>query len=215
MLNASGNELQKLPWDQLTSLSSLKALILNNNQLKAFPSTCVLPKSLDTLVLSHNQLEELPARMLRALPALTKLSISHNALRQIPNLSQCWALKEIRLAGNRIFTLSGIQDQLPLTIEIIDLGQNVIRDRRELDRLLVFRKLTALNIRGNATPEEDEEFLVRARRELPYLRVFNGRNLHGDKGGKSARPSREPATAPFRLKPERQNKNIKTVFELE
>ena len=208
MLNASFNELKDLPWEKILSLTQLKALILNNNQLVSFPSNATLPKSLDTLVLSHNEgLDQLPVAMLKKLTNLTKLSCSHAALHEIPNLSECWSLKEIRLASNKIFTLDSINKRLPLTVEIIDIGHNLIRDVKELDHLLAFKKLTSLNIRGNLTDEKDEEaFLKKASQQLPNLRIFNGRNLNPSK-------TKKRAHAEFRLKPERANKNTKITFD--
>lgn len=203
-MNASYNELSELPWDSLLELTSLKALILNNNNFTVFPPTAVLPKSLDTLVLSHNPLKELPKKMFRALPSLTKVSCSNAQLHNIPNLSLCPELKEVRLASNKLNSLTDIDRLLPLTIEIIDIGHNLIRKRSELQKLFAFKKLTSLNVRGNLTAEEDEEFFLSAQKELPLLRNFNGRSLQ---------PSKQKKTAEFRLKPERQNRNIKVKFE--
>lgn len=207
VLNASYNELSELPWDQLNELSSLKALILNNNNLVKFPLTAKLPQSLDTIVLSNNPLVELPAEMFKSLSYLTKLSSSHTQLHQIPDLSQCWDLKEIRLASNKINSLSGIDKLIPLTVEIIDIGHNLIRKRSELDRLFIFKKLTSLNIRGNLSDDTaDEDFLKVALKELPELRIFNGRNLTPSATGKNKKVE-------FRLKPERQNRNTKVTFD--
>lgn len=185
-------------------LSGLKALILNNNNFTLFPPTATLPKSLDTLVLSHNPLKELPKKLCRALPHLTKLSCSNAQLHHIPDLSHCPELKEIRLASNKLNTLTDIDSFLPLTIEIIDIGHNLIRKRSELEKVLVFKKLTSLNVRGNLTPEEDEVFFKTAQKELPLLRNFNGRSLQ---------PAKQKKTAEFRLKPERQNRNMKMKFD--
>ena len=189
-------------------LTSLKALILNNNNFTLFPTHALLPNSLDTLVLSHNPLKELPKKMFAALPCLTKLSCSSAQLHYIPNLSHCPELKEVRLPSNKLSTLTDIARLLPLTVEIIDIGHNVIRKRSELEKLFIFKKLTSLNVRGNLSPEEDEEFLKAAQKEFPLLRNFNGRTLQ---------PSRKKraGVTEFRLKPERQNRNIKVKFENE
>ena len=205
VLNASYNELSELPWDNLVELVSLKALILNNNNFTLFPPTAVLPKFLDTLVLSHNPLKELPKKLFLGLPSLTKLSCSNAQLHQIPNLSHCLELKEIRLASNKLNSLTDIDRLLPLSVEIIDIGHNLIRKPSELQKLFAFKKLTSLNVRGNLTAEEDEEFFKTAQKELPLLRNFNGRSLQ---------PARKKKTAAeFRLKPERQNRNIKMKFD--
>lgn len=206
VLNASYNEISELPWDLLSDVTGLKALILNNNKFTAFPPSAQFPQSLDTLVLSHNPIKELPVGMFRALPALTKLSCSHAELHKIPDLSLCLELKEIRLASNRLNSLTDISRLLPLTLEILDIGHNLVRKRSELEKILVFKKLTSLNVRGNLSPEEDEEFFKMAQKSLPFLRNFNGRTLQ---------PKKTKSTAEFRLKPERQNRNVKVKFDTE
>ena len=202
-MNASYNELSELPWDQLNNLQSLKALILNNNNFSLFPPSELLPKSLDTLVFSHNPIKHFPDQMFHSLPNLTKLSCSHAELHRIPDLSHCFDLKEIRLASNKITTLSEISKHLPLTLEILDIGHNLILKRSELDKLFVFKKLTSLNVRGNLVNDDEEEFFKIALKEFPNLRNFNGRTLM---------PSKK---AEFRLKPERQNRNVKVKFNEE
>ena len=197
--------MSELPWDLLLDLKSLKALILNNNRFTLFPPTAALPKSIDTLVLSHNPLQDLPDKLFKNLAVLTKLSCSHGELHQIPDLSLCLELKEIRLASNKLGSLANIEKRLPFTIEIIDIGHNLIRNRAELAKLFAFKKLTSLNVRGNLTAEEDEDFFATALKELPLLRNFNGRTLQDSRKKRGA--------AEFRLKPERQNKNTKVKFE--
>ena len=145
--------------------------------------------------------------MFRALPNLTKLSCSNGQLFCIPDLSKCSELKEIRLASNKLNSLANIEKCLPLTIEIIDIGHNLIRKLSDLKKLFLFKKLTSLNVRGNLTSEEDEEFFKIAQRELPLLRNFNGRSLQPAKGKKQSME--------FRLKPERQNRNVKVKFDNE
>lgn len=199
--------MSELPWDSLTALTSLKALILNNNNFTLFPPTATLPSSLDTIVLSHNPIKELPKKMFHTLPNLTKLSCSNGQLFCIPDLSKCSDLKEVRLATNKLNSLSNIEKCLPLTIEIIDIGHNSIHKLSDLRRLFVFKKLTSLNVRGNLTPEEDEEFFKMAQKELPLLRNFNGRSLQPGRNKKQA--------VEFRLKPERQNRNVKVKFDNE
>ncbi len=201
-MNASYNELSELPWDLFVDLNSLKALILNNNNFTLFPPTASLPNSIDTVVLSHNPLQDLPDKLFRNLCVLTKLSCSHTELHRIPDLSHCLELKEIRLASNKLGSLAEIEKRIPFTIEIIDIGQNLIRKPSELARLFAFKKLTSLNVRGNLSAEEDEEFFKRAQKEFPLLKNFNGRSLQPKKRG----------AAEFRLKPERQNKNSKVTF---
>lgn len=206
VLNASYNELSELPWDALADLKCLKALILNNNNFTLFPPTACLPKSIDTLVLSHNPLQDLPDKLFKGTPQLTKLSCSHAELHRVPDLSKCPELKEIRLASNKIGSLAEIEKRLPLTVEIIDIGQNLIRKPAELEKLFKFKKLNSLNVRGNLTNEEEEqEFFRLAQKELPLLINFNGRSLQPAKKKRNA--------TEFRLKPERQNKNTKVTFK--
>lgn len=143
--------------------------------------------------------------MFKSLQNLTKLSCSNAELHKIPNLSLCADLKEVRLASNKLNSLSNIHALLPHTIEIIDLGHNLIRKRSDLDKLFIFKKLTSLNVRGNLSPEEDEEYFKCALKEFPLLRNFNGRSLQPS--------SSRNKKAEFRLKPERQNRNTRMTFD--
>jgi len=212
VLNASHNKLGVLPWDELAELQKLKALILNDNQLKAFPPTSSLPKSLDTLVLSSNQLTELPAGLFRRMENLTKVSLSHNLLHDLPDLSECWLLKEVRLAGNRIHAPRDILAKLPASVEILDLGHNQLDDTDTLLAALrgsSLKRICSLNLKGNPCVDDDDgSFLAKLRVVLPELRVFNGRNLLETK-----KASKRGAYTEVQVKPERQNKNTKVNFD--
>jgi Leucine-rich repeat (LRR) protein len=212
VLNASNNELELLPWDELTGLSKLKALILNNNRLKAIPVTASkLPVSLDTLVLSHNSLSEFPVGFFSCLKDLTKASISHNALHDVPDVSTCWALKELRLAGNRIHSLRNLTAKLPASLEILDLGHNLIADETSFEALLSspLKRLVSINLKGNPLEQKLDAtaILAKLRKAFPQLKVFNGKNLTETK------PKKRPAYCEMRIKPERQNKNSKLTFQ--
>ena len=219
VLNASHNKLKVLPWDELAVLEKLKALILNDNQLTAFPPTACLPKSLDTLVLSGNQLAELPATIFRRLGNLTKVSLSHNHLHTLPDLAECWQLKEVRLAGNRISSLKDALVKLPPSLEILDLGHNQLDNAERV--LAAFaacplKKITSLNLKGNPCLPDDAAsaaLLAGLKSALPELRIFNGRNLSESPSSKAKGPLKRPSFTEVRVKAERQNKNTKLTFE--
>lgn len=102
-MNASHCALRVLPAG-LGALEQLKALVLSHNALVQLPSVFPHFPELNTLVLSNNQLTCLPKTLPASLPALKKLSISHNLLQDgdtLPDFSVCAQLREVRLCGNK------------------------------------------------------------------------------------------------------------------
>lgn len=83
----------------------LCALILGHNDLAMLPHFPSMPH-LNTIVLSHNKLRSLPADLPANVPALKKLSITHNQLSwndgasPLPDFSLCSHLREVRISGN-------------------------------------------------------------------------------------------------------------------
>ncbi|KAJ3090660.1 hypothetical protein HK102_003044 [Quaeritorhiza haematococci] len=165
VLNLSHNEITRMS-HHIQNCTELKALILNNNRIARIENLSAL-RNLSTLVLSHNQLETLP--LLTALPKLAKLSIAHNSLRAIPDLRPNTQLKELRLNDNKIINVPGRPDAtakvqtpastavnpaigdplLPPSIEILDLGNNLIRGLEDMYGLQACPNLVNLNLKGN------------------------------------------------------------------
>ncbi|XP_028083671.1 uncharacterized protein LOC114284914 isoform X2 [Camellia sinensis] len=86
--------------DEVRSLLSLRALILNDNGIV---SICRLDqlKELNTLVLSRNPINKLGESLVKV-KSITKLSLSDSQLEAIDSLKSCTELKELRLAHNDI-----------------------------------------------------------------------------------------------------------------
>ncbi|GAA6014064.1 hypothetical protein JCM11491_003505 [Sporobolomyces phaffii] len=99
VLNASHCELTEVP-QCVSSLQSLKALVLSHNSLTTLEHIRNLP-DLNTIVVSNNQLTSLPST-LTSLPSLKKISASHNNLTPsgLPNLSSLSHLSELRFSHN-------------------------------------------------------------------------------------------------------------------
>lgn len=161
----------------LSQLTSLKALIISDNQIKSL-SNVTLPKTLNTIVLSRNRLESCDDAFVR-LDALEKLSLSHNSLHQWPNVKECWALKELRLNGNRLFKLPARTGEIPPALTQLDLGSNAIKEETELEPVKGLRHLTSLNVKGN--PVWSEAVDSRLMAALPSLQILNSRKVRFDK----------------------------------
>lgn len=163
VLNASHNELISCT-ETIASMLSLKALVLNHNQIATTPQT-QYPPNLNSLILSHNKIES--PGFLSSLKDLTKLSLSHNLLRIIPDLTPNSQLKEVSLNSNKISIISN----LPPCLEILDLGNNLIREFEDFKAELP--NLHSLNLKGNlicSKPAYREQILAM----FPKLRILDG-----------------------------------------
>ncbi|KAJ3099836.1 hypothetical protein HDU96_010546 [Phlyctochytrium bullatum] len=151
VLNLSFNEITRIS-DHAKKLKSLKALILNNNQITRIDNISTLTQ-LTTLVLSHNNITEIPP--MPTLTKLTKISLSHNYLRAFPDLSSIGpSLKELRLAHNRLLRLDADRLRLLPRLEILDVAANLIADLQTgviqpLTDAAVYLHLRNLNLKGN------------------------------------------------------------------
>lgn len=75
-------------------------------------------------MISRNQIESLSLG-LGNLSLLKKLSAAGNKIRELPDLSKCASLKELRLNGNKIMSLDAVL--LPPALQILDIGNNCLR----------------------------------------------------------------------------------------
>jgi Leucine-rich repeat (LRR) protein len=142
VLRASHNHLTTT--GDLSNLTNLKALILSHNQLSDLPGVSSL-RQLNTLVLSHNMFEFVCVEKLKL---LSKLSLSHNSLKAVPDTQKNLMLRELRLNENRIRSLpKSLKHNTKL--KILDLGKNKLKDTSVLEPLQSLRHLENLNLRGN------------------------------------------------------------------
>ena len=122
-LNVAYNQVKKLPQKSLKVNKVLKALIANDNQIASTPACLGRMRLLNTLVLSRNCLQVLPSAHLSA--ALTKLSLQHNALVELPDLTHCKVLQTVRVTHNRI---NVFPTKVPASLTLLDVGSNSIGD---------------------------------------------------------------------------------------
>lgn len=172
VLNVSANELKVLP-EALSACRSLKALIANDNQIRALATP--LPPLLTALVLSKNLLEDIDAA-LRPLKGLEKLCLSHNRFHAVPDISKNERLVELRLNNNKIMRLPGSVRSKSATMRLVDLGNNALEKAEDLGWLRDTPSLEWLNVKGN--PMADPEVLAGC---FPRLRVFNSQSVEGKK----------------------------------
>lgn len=125
VLNAGYNELRVIPANFVSTMSELRALLLNNNQLRSLPRSSKNQVELKTLVLSDNEIEDLVS--ISRYPSLEKISASNNVIRAIPEeIKELKQLEELRLAHNKIVTLpNGLVECARL--KILNLTHNFIQ----------------------------------------------------------------------------------------
>lgn len=127
-------------------LTKLQALICNECGFKSvsFLKFCT---NLNTLILSSNSLTVFPTSNDFSLSGLTKLSLSKNNLKQIPNLSVCVNLQELRINNNEITSLSDTITMAP-KLKILEISNNLIDSWESVEFLLKLQYLTNLSLAG-------------------------------------------------------------------
>ncbi|CAM9415853.1 unnamed protein product [Ectocarpus sp. 6 AP-2014] len=193
VFNASGNRVRRIPPAVFAQFRQLQALVLSDNEISEVPPTWLKQGllSLNTLVLSHNKLKSLSGTGLGRLTALTKLSISYNTLVELPDLSACSGLEELRAAHN-IVTQVPASLSKNAALRTLDLGHNRIDDWVGLERLgKSLKSLMQLSLSGNpicgaaaaaeksGTGEEDgeEDYVAKVRSLFPDLKVRDGKRI--------------------------------------
>jgi Leucine-rich repeat (LRR) protein len=101
---------------------------------------------LNTLILSKNSISEFAVSEVVSLVNLTKLSISHNMLKSIPDLSASVNLTELRVNHNMITTIS---DSILVNkkLKTLDLSHNLLTDWEDVRKLVELPNLTNLGIK--------------------------------------------------------------------
>ncbi|ORX52576.1 L domain-like protein [Piromyces finnis] len=144
VLNLNLNQVERIT-PYLYKLKELKALILGHNKISKIENLESLI-NLNTLVLSYNKIEEVSN--LTCLKSLTKLSIAHNKIRVFPDLRMNTELKELRLNNNRLLGVPEYVKFLP-KLEILDLGNNFLKEFSDIENLKSLFHLNNLNLKGN------------------------------------------------------------------
>ena len=132
-LDVSGNKVQQLSDNELSTLTQLQSLIIANNQLKdmspncfegthlesldssinkltVFPNLTVVGSSLKELDLSVNSISEVQCKLLQVLTALQKLYLSHNQISVVPApcVYVALSLDTLDMTGNKLTAVSDI-----------------------------------------------------------------------------------------------------------
>nr|AMM42992.1 LRR-RLK [Vernicia montana] len=190
VLNAGKNKLKFM--DEVRSLVSLRALILNDNEIV---SICKLDenKELNTLVLSRNPIREIGQSLVKV-KSITKLSLSNCQLQTIDSsLKSCIELKELRLAHNDIKTLPA-ELAYNKKLQNLDLGNNVITRWSDVKVLNFLADLKNLNLQGNPIAEKDK-LVNKVVKLLPSLHIFNARPI--DRSAKKGDSGRVDDVSPI------------------
>ncbi|KAI5666774.1 hypothetical protein M9H77_16627 [Catharanthus roseus] len=172
VLNAGKNKIKSM--DEVRFLVSLRALILNDNEITSF---CKLDqmKELNTIVLSRNPIREIGDAVSK-IKSITKLSLSHCGLQMIgSSLTYCTELKELRLAHNDIKTLPAELSH-NTRLQNLDIGNNFITNWSDLKVLSSLVNLKNLNLQGNPIAEK-ETLSKKVKKLLPNLQIFNAKPI--------------------------------------
>ncbi|CAN8063398.1 unnamed protein product [Agarophyton chilense] len=199
VLNIAENKFVSTDWLVHASFAGeLVTLVANGNQIKELEGLSCL-RAVKTLVLSHNCIENMVQTT--ALSSLTKLSLSNNEIRTIPDtLQRLRGLSEIRLAHNLISSLPSKVVLSSLTsLKILDLGHNRIESFEELE--FVGNNIINLNIRNNPATREDG-FLESIRKYCPKAEVIDGTRVSG--GRRKLRVNRLRIAAGFPIENDRK-----------
>lgn len=115
------------------SLNSLEELL--DNDLEQPP----LWSNLRALDCSHNNIPCIDASMLKA-TQVRQLNLSHNLLRDISHLDQCFLLDELNLSYNHLMDLTDINAKLG-NIRVLLLNNNQIKEIGSLEKLYSLERL--------------------------------------------------------------------------
>ncbi|XP_014233006.1 protein artichoke-like [Trichogramma pretiosum] len=123
-LNLSHNSLASI--DFLRDRTSLEILILADMKDRAPISSDVLRTlgNLKVLSLSNNALSEVPARFLNNLPELRELDLSHNQLSALPYWENFEKLERLNLRNNKFVAIDDLPVARAFNLKLLIVGQN-------------------------------------------------------------------------------------------
>jgi Leucine-rich repeat (LRR) protein len=119
----------------------------SHNKLKELPSEIGFMRSVHLLDLSHNDLENTPDSM-QDLQHLEQLYLHHNKLKQLPNLKNCYHLKELLVGYNRIDEIT--EENIENTanqLKILDMRDNKLKILP--DEIINLQSLERLDVTNN------------------------------------------------------------------
>ncbi|MQM00127.1 hypothetical protein Taro_032859, partial [Colocasia esculenta] len=172
VLNASKNML--LSMDVVRSLTELRALILNDNEISSICNLDQL-KYLNTLVLSRNPIHDIGSSLKNS-SSIVKLSLSKCKIQVIgSSLIFSLNLKELRLSDNEITSLP-VELVRNIKLQNLDLGKNLIMRLSDLKVLSELHNLKNLNLQGNPI-SENPKLIKKIRKLVPNLQIFNAKPI--------------------------------------
>ena len=135
-------------------LTQLQALIAHECQFEKVSFLKFLP-NLNTLVLSKNIITDFSVNNVGSFAHLTKLSIGHNKLTMIPDLSTSPHLVELRINHNEITHVGDTFLSLK-KLKTLDLSNNRLSNWEDVQKLSSLATLTNLGVKGNPLPDPPE-----------------------------------------------------------
>jgi leucine-rich repeat protein SHOC2 len=149
-LQLSDNALMSIP-SEIAACESLARLYLSGNRLEDVPAELGALRNLEELYLDGNRLTRLPREMFERpagsvigrtiggassappFPSLVRLSLSCNAIREIPDaLDGCPKLRGLYLDGNRLERVPGCVARLA-ALKVLSVAGNPFREGREAE----------------------------------------------------------------------------------
>ncbi|KAL7287441.1 hypothetical protein TKK_0018548 [Trichogramma kaykai] len=123
-LNLSHNSLASI--DFLRDRASLEILILADMKDRAPISSDVLRTlaNLKVLSLSNNALSEVPARFLNNLPELRELDLNYNQLSALPYWENFEKLERLNLRNNKFVAINDLPVARAFNLKLLIVGQN-------------------------------------------------------------------------------------------
>lgn len=185
-LNLAGNKIEFIETEYLKKMRKLSALVLNDNRITTFDWMPKL-KYLNTLVLSGNGLLYLSEDIILNMPGLTKISLSHNKLKEVPNFSGLKKLLEVRLSNNEISVVPetlanvGSLKLLELKNNRVDTWDNIklLSEKVQLKQLtLKGNPICGVAMEDNKEDEGDDEALKQERKEADKKNKLYNRQMN-------------------------------------
>ena len=158
VLNLSGNKLSTLPWHAFSSLS-LTSLDVSKNKLSGslFRSDDIPAlAALLFLDVGLNGITSVTATTLPNFPNIQTLTLAHNRLKHLPDISALTSLTTLSASNNQLTSIPEGMTALQ-GLRTVDLGYNSIRAVDQ--RIVTMRGLKALNLEGNPLRMGEKRFL--------------------------------------------------------
>ncbi|KAG5674279.1 hypothetical protein PVAND_004258 [Polypedilum vanderplanki] len=147
-LELRANPLRNFHESAIKNLKRLKKLVLSDSRhLKELPSFegCA---SLETLRVDHADLSQIPEALCTHSPRLKSLELKFNKLRHVPNLKQCYELRLLNLASNKISSLHNKPFENLSQLHDLLIPYNQI-ETIPLDAFSGLKRLQTLDLEGN------------------------------------------------------------------